>query len=205
MKVKQVIVLHGAGAGHGSDFLQQIASLWQQASVQGEQGGFSYEAHDFPYMKRMQAEGRRLPPDRFDKLLIDVSERLDELEQNSVLLVGKSMGGRVAAALRSHPAVCAAVALGYPFHPIGKPEKLRLEPLESMAAPLLIVQGTRDKFGTREELAAAEWAKALEIQWLEEADHDFNVPKRTGLTQAAMIEKAHQHLLAWLERQSAIA
>jgi predicted alpha/beta-hydrolase family hydrolase len=70
------------------------------------------------------------------------------------------------------------LCLGYPFHPIGKPDQLRTTHLAEMRTPTLIVQGTRDLFGTREEIVNYKLSKAIEIFWLEGGDHDFK-PRKT--------------------------
>ncbi len=78
----------------------------------------------------------------------------------------------------------AAVSLGYPFHPPGKPEKVRKDHWPDIAAPWLIVQGTRDPFGKPEEVAEYGLPTCAELKWLEDGDHDFKPRKASGLSQA---------------------
>ena len=65
---------------------------------------------------------------------------------------GKSMGGRIASMVADRAAVDGVICFGYPFHPPGKPDRLRVEHLETMRTPTLILQGERDPFGRREEV-----------------------------------------------------
>ena len=74
------------------------------------------------------------------------------------------MGGRVASMIADEVHASGRIAgllcLGYPFHPIGKPDQLRTAHLAEMQTPALIVQGTRDLFGTREEVAGYTLSKS---------------------------------------------
>ena len=99
------------------------------------------------------------------------------------------MGGRVASMiadqLHGSGRIIGLLCLGYPFHPIGKPDQLRTAHLHEMRTPTLIVQGTRDLFGTREEVATYGLSKAIEILWMEDGDDDLK-PRRaiSGFTAA---------------------
>ena len=91
------------------------------------------------------------------------------------------------------------LCLGYPFHPIGKPDQLRTAHLADMQTPTLIVQGTRDAFGTREEVATYKLSNSIEILWLEDGDHDLKPRKAvSGFTVA-------DHMLAMAVRVSSWA
>ena len=98
-----------------------------------------------------------------------------------LVIGGKSMGGRVASMvadeLHAAGAVAGLLCLGYPFHPPGRPEQLRTAHLERLATPALICQGTRDPFGTREEVAGYALSARIEILWLEDGDHDLRPRK----------------------------
>ena len=109
---------------------------------------------DFDYRK----EGRRAP-DRPPKLLAAVRAELDAIDDDRVVVGGRSMGGRMcsmvagAADGEPAPAKIAGVALiSYPLHPPGKPANLRVEHLPAIAVPCLFVHGTADPFGTPDEL-----------------------------------------------------
>jgi predicted alpha/beta-hydrolase family hydrolase len=109
---------------------------------------------DFDYRK----EGRRAP-DRPPKLLAAVRSELAAIDDDRVVVGGRSMGGRMcsmvaagADGLPAPPQVAGVVAISYPLHPPGKPENLRVEHLAALRVPCLFVSGTNDPFGTPEEL-----------------------------------------------------
>jgi uncharacterized protein len=90
------------------------------------------------------------------------------------------------------------LCLGYPFHPIGKPDQLRTAHLVEMKTPALIVQGTRDPFGTREEAATYELSEAIEIVWLEDGDHDLRPRKAaSGFTAADHMLTTANRVATW--------
>jgi predicted alpha/beta-hydrolase family hydrolase len=74
------------------------------------------------------------------------------------------------------------VCLGYPFHPPEKPERLRTSHLETIVTPTLIVQGTRDRFGTEEEVASYSFSPSIELVWMGDGDHSFKPRKKSGRT-----------------------
>lgn len=102
-------------------------------------------------------EGVRKPPPRADTLLGEYRDVVAQAAVDGpVFIGGRSMSGRVASMVADelHEAgtVLGLVCLGYPFHPPGKLEQLRTAHLEHLRTPALIVQGTRDEFGTRDEV-----------------------------------------------------
>ena len=155
----QFIFAHGAGAGMDSDFMQEMAKMLSQKQV--NVGLFNFE-----YMQKMTAEGKRRPPERADKLLAYFNKVLEHASKESDLplfIGGKSMGGRMASMIVSDEAYLAydyissvkgVVAFGYPFHPPGKPEKLRTAHFPDLNCPVSVNQGQRDTFGTEEAVSA---------------------------------------------------
>jgi predicted alpha/beta-hydrolase family hydrolase len=107
-----------------------------------------------------------------------------------VAIGGKSMGGRMASMVADELQVRALVCLGYPFHPPGRPQQLRTEHLQSLRTPTLILQGTRDQFGTREEIAEYDLSKAIRVEFLPDGDHSFKPRKSSGVTEMSNIEHA---------------
>ena len=99
-----------------------------------------------------------------------------------LVIGGKSMGGRVASMIAdkmlAEGRIAGLLCLGYPFHPPGRPEQLRTRHLVGLKTPALIVQGTRDQFGTREEVETYELSPAIRILWLEDGDHDLKPRKK---------------------------
>jgi hypothetical protein len=74
------------------------------------------------------------------------------------------------------------VCLGYPFHPPGRPEQLRTAHLETLRTPALIVQGTRDPFGTPAEVAGYRLSPSIRLHWIEDGDHSLAPRKSSGRT-----------------------
>ncbi len=92
------------------------------------------------------------------------------------------MGGRIASLAADDADVAGLVCLGYPFHPTGKPEQLRTEHLKTIKTPTLIVQGERDPFGDRQEVAGYKLSKRVRFHWLRDCDHSFKPRKSSGRT-----------------------
>lgn len=132
---------------------------------------------DFPYRR----EGRKAP-DRAPKLVAAVVEAVGDLigrtgvAPERVVLGGRSMGGRICSmAVAEGLASKGLVLISYPLHPPGKPERLRVEHFPRLNLPCLFISGTRDPFGTPEELTAAVEAipGPVTIEWIEGARHDL--------------------------------
>ena len=182
-----LLLAHGAGAGMDSPFMEQLAEALARRDIRTLR-------FDFPYMARARAEGRRRPPDPAPVLLEHWRAMVATwraAESGPLWLAGKSMGGRMASLLADELGATGLVCLGYPFHPAGKPERLRTEHLATLATPTLIVQGERDALGTRTEVAGYALAPTLEVQWIATADHDLKPLKSSGLSQTqALVETA---------------
>jgi len=150
--------------------------------------GFRVARFEFPYMDDRRQSGTKKPPNRAPVLLATWNAVIDHLGPGNLIIGGKSMGGRIAsmvAAEREQGDVPpkGVVCLGYPFHPPGKPEKLRTEHLHSLATPTLICQGTRDSLGTKAEAETYPLSKSIRFHWLEDGDHGFKPRKKSGLTE----------------------
>ncbi len=182
-----LLLAHGAGAGMDSPFMEQLAEALARRDIRTLR-------FDFPYMARARAEGRRRPPNPAPVLLEHWRAMVATwraAESGPLWLAGKSMGGRMASLLADDLGATGLVCLGYPFHPAGKPERLRTEHLATLATPTLIVQGERDPLGTRAEVAGYALAPTLEVQWIATADHDLKPLKSSGLSQTqALVETA---------------
>ena len=100
------------------------------------------------------------------------------------------MGGRIASMVADEAGVRGLVCLGYPFHPPGKPAQLRTAHLAALATPALFVQGERDAFGTRDDVAQYTLSPSIRIVWMKAGDHSFKPPARSGHTEAGNLEKA---------------
>jgi predicted alpha/beta-hydrolase family hydrolase len=192
-----VVLGHGAGGDRRTPFLVRMA----RAIAASGRGALLY---NFPYTDR----GGRRPdaPDVLEHTTAAVHEAARTAFGATRLVGGgKSMGGRIASQVAARPGagVDALVFLGYPLHPPGKPEQLRDRHLPSVKAPMLFVQGTRDAFARPDLLAGV--LKGLgpraTLHALDEADHSFAVPRRTGRTRPEVEDEVERVLLGWLDDQ----
>jgi len=195
----QLFLAHGAGAGWDHPWLNTMA---QHLSEQG----VWVRRLEFPYAQQMRETGRCRPPQPVAQLQHYFAELLSlQRKENLPCFVGgKSMGGRVAAILaaaEASAAVRGVVAFGYPFHPVRKPESLRLAPLQQSKAPVLVVQGTRDAFGAQDEVLGYALNGNVELVWLEDGDHDFKPRKASGLTQPELMKQAAFAAVSFMRSQ----
>ena len=105
-----------------------------------------------------------------------------------VAVGGKSMGGRIASMIADEVGARALVCFGYPFHPPGQPRQLRTAHLQALRTPALILQGTRDAFGVPDEVAGYGLSPAIRVEWIEDGDHSFKPPARSGRTETDNVE-----------------
>jgi predicted alpha/beta-hydrolase family hydrolase len=189
-----VILAHGAGAPMDSPFMTAIAEGLAA-------DGLRVARFEFPYMAERRQSGRRKPPDR-EPVLIDTWRcAIAALGKPDKLVIGgKSMGGRMASLVADEAGVAGLVCLGYPFHPPGKPDKLRTAHLEKLRTPALIVQGTRDPFGTKDDVAAYILSKKIRLHWVEDGDHDLKPRRASGRTHAEALAEAIAAAMQFIER-----
>jgi predicted alpha/beta-hydrolase family hydrolase len=190
-----LILAHGAGAGQRSPFMTDFAHALSAL-------GLDVVTFNFLY-----TEQRRRAPDRpplleacYRAVIASVRGAADTAEH--LFVGGKSMGGRIAtqvvAADRTAP-VSGLVLLGYPLHPPGKPDQRRDAHLPRVDRPMLFVQGSRDAFGTPEELAPV--VKALDratLQVVDGGDHSFKQPRKDPATQAAVYQQIQRTIVEWI-------
>lgn len=168
------VFAHGAGAGQNSPFMQIMAEGLCKR-------GINVVRFNFAYMQLAEELGKRRPPDRADKLLVHFQSVLSDVDSSLPLFIGgKSMGGRMASMLLQESTALGCICMGYPFHPPGKPEKLRTAHLETINKPVLILQGARDSFGTREEIGAYHLSEQVQLTYLADGDHSFKPRKASG-------------------------
>jgi len=163
-------------------------------------GGFEVIRFEFEYMARRREDGARRGPDRAPKLIARFEEALSLVgPADEVVVGGKSMGGRIASMLADEAGVAGLLCLGYPFHPPGKPERLRTMHLQSLRTPTLIVQGTRDPFGTREEVTGYALSNSIALSWMEDGDHSFKPRKKSGRSLEQNLDEAASAALGFLK------
>ena len=193
-----LILGHGAGAGQSHPFMRLFAAGLAER-------GFDTITFDFIYM-----EQRRGAPDPKAKLeacyraVIEAATRNKKLKGNRLTIGGKSMGGRIASQVAAEPdsaqEISALVFLGYPLHPPGRPDKLRDAHLPQIKAPMLFIQGSRDGFGSPDELRATIKKHHLNatLHVIEGGDHSLKVPKSLGIPQEQIYEMTMDEIAGWL-------
>jgi uncharacterized protein len=173
---RTIVLAHGAGAPMDSPFLDHFA---RGLAVRG----LRVVRFEFPYMQARRS-GRRLPPDRPPVLSACWREVVTTLGGARQLVIGgKSLGGRIASLVADEVSAGGLVCLGYPFHPPGKPQVLRVEHLRTLRTPTLIVQGTRDPLGSQEEVADYSLSPAIRVHWIADGDHSLKPRARSGRTE----------------------
>ncbi len=183
------VLAHGAGAPMDSDFMNQITVLLVERNI-------TVVRFEFPYMLERRETGKKRPPNAQLQLLEcwrDVFQQVSNYKalRAPIFMGGKSMGGRMATLLAEELQPAGVIALGYPFHPAGKPEKLRTEHLGGKGkVPHLIVQGTRDPLGNQEEVESYPLGNHIQMYWLDDGDHDLKPRKKSGFSHVQHLESA---------------
>jgi predicted alpha/beta-hydrolase family hydrolase len=180
---KTVVLAHGAGAPMNTPFMNFFAT--ELAARHHRVVRF-----EFPYMESHRKTGKRMPPDREPVLRATWLKVVEKLGTKGLVIGGKSMGGRIASLIADEVRAGGLVCLGYPFHPVGKPDRLRVEHLGTIKTPTLILQGGRDPFGNREEVAGYRLSKSVRVRWIEDGDHSFKPRKASGRTEQQNWEAA---------------
>ena len=176
---------HGAGAPLDSNFMQAVTHGLASK-------GIRVIRFNFPYMQQRVDNGTRRPPERAPKLIAQFKSVIESINQPMVI-GGKSMGGRMASLVASetdevNQHIKAIACLGYPFHPAAKPDQLRTEHLPLIKQPLLIIQGDRDKLGSRQEVASYQLPPSIQWHWLVDGDHDFKPRVKSGFNHQQHID-----------------
>ena len=189
-----VIYAPGAGSNINDGFGKFLASRLSAV-------GMATVRFQFPYM-----EARKRRPDSPRLLESTWNEVIETVrpEASKIVVGGRSMGGRIASQVVSQGTAANALALfAYPLRPPGNPERVRNGHFPDISIPTLFCSGTRDSFGTPQELeaAAADVPKAT-VRLLEGADHGFSVLKSTGKTREDVWAEAVDVMLGWLREIS---
>jgi hypothetical protein len=197
--VATLILAHGAGAAMDSHFMQNMASRLAERDIR-------VLRFEFPYMAARRTDGVRRPPNR-QELLLDCWRQAFQLAGSRypgfLAIGGKSMGGRMASMLADELAADALICLGYPFHATGKPDKPRVAHLAGLRTPTLIVQGERDPMGNRQTVEGYQLSDAIQLRWLQAADHDLKPLKRSGFVQEQHLDTAADAVAAFLRSAAA--
>jgi uncharacterized protein len=193
-----LILGHGAGAPQTSHFMVEFADALAAR-------GIDIVTFNFLYTE----QGRRLPDptgrlEECYRAVINGVFGLPDFGRNRLAIGGKSMGGRIASQVAAAGAgpVAGLVFLGYPLHPPGRPDRLRAEHLSRIKAPMLFVQGSRDAFGTPEELRPIvdRLAARADLHVVEGGNHSFKVPRKSGVGQHEVHRQIQDFIASWLGR-----
>jgi predicted alpha/beta-hydrolase family hydrolase len=191
-----VALAHGAGAPMDSPFMNEIA--------QGiAAGGFRVARFEFPYMHARREGGKSGPPDREAVLREVWLDAIRELGPERLVVGGKSLGGRIASLVADEAGVRGLLCLGYPFHPPGKPDRLRTAHLRDLATPALILQGTRDPFGSPDEVGGYRLGRSIRVVWVPDGDHSFKPRAKSGRTEGENREFAAAQARRFLAERAA--
>jgi uncharacterized protein len=189
------VLAHGAGAGMQHAFLSALAKELGQR-------GIATLRYNFPYLERGEKR-----PDRPETAHATVRAAVAEaarLVSLPIIAGGKSFGGRMtsqAQALAPLPQVKGLAFIGFPLHPAGRRSQERARHLFDVKLPMLFLQGTRDALADLTELhpVVATLGERATLQLLEEADHSFHVPKRTGRMDDQVIAELADALTQWIQ------
>ncbi|WP_323766486.1 alpha/beta fold hydrolase [Marinovum sp.] len=196
-----VLLAHGAGAAMDTPWMTKVAEALAD-------GGLRVARFEFSYMAARRTGGAKRPPAKAETYVPEYLAAIDALSRDGPLFIGgKSMGGRVASLaaqeLFDAGRIKGLICLGFPFHPPNKPEKTRCAHLAAITCPTLICQGTRDQFGTREEVEAYPLSSAVEMFWLEDGDHDLKPRKRlTGQSLDDHLGSVAARICCWSAAQA---
>jgi len=179
-------LLVGHGAGGGVDAIDLVALAGQLPRE-----GISVVRLEQPW----RVAGKRIAPAPavLDACLIAVADKLRT--RTPLVLGGRSAGARSACRTSKHLGAAGVLALSFPLHPPGKPEKSRVDELEAVDVPVLVVQGENDPFGRPEEFPAS-----TELAVVPGGDHSLKVPKRGPISQDDALGLVVEATLEWIVR-----
>lgn len=193
-----LILAHGAGAGMDSPFMQSMAEglcAQQILTIRFE----------FPYMQQQRETGQKRPPNPQKQLLETWRSTFATVQVQypdlPILIGGKSMGGRMATLIADELDCAGVIGLGYPFHPPGKLDKLRLQHLADIQTPTLILQGTRDSFARADAIRTFTYSTNVQLIWLTDGDHSFKPLKSSPYSETELLQQAIQHSTQFIRQQ----
>jgi predicted alpha/beta-hydrolase family hydrolase len=192
-----IILGHGAGADQMSGFMRMVAEGFAARGL---------DAMTFNFLYKEQGRGVPDPKAKLEacyRAVINVARTKKKLKDNKLVIGGKSMGGRIASqvAAEDSDGIAGLVYLGYPLHPPGRLDKLRDQHLPNIEAPMLFVQGSRDAFGSEDEIRAIIKKHRLRatLYAIEGGDHSFKVPKSLA-QQPQVYETLMDRVSEWINR-----
>ena len=183
--IATLLLTHGAGGGIEAADLQAIAAELPRQGV-------TVELLEMPW----RVAGKKLAPRPavLDECLLAAAGALRP--RTPRVVGGRSAGARAAARCARALHADGYLALAFPLHPPGRPEKSRLEELEGAGVPTLVIQGERDPFGRPEEFPSD-----VDLTVVPLADHSFHVPRKAELTQDEALGIIVEATLEWVVRE----
>lgn len=183
--IATLLLNHGAGNGIEARDLEALAHHLPR-------NGISVVRFEQPW----RVAGRKVatPPASLDAALVAAYDRLRI--RTPLVLGGRSAGARSAARCAKDLGAVGCLALSFPLHPPGRPDKSRLPELTGARVPTLVIQGANDPMGRPEEFPSQ-----LDLCVVPEADHGFKVPKRASITQEEAMEIIVESTLEWIVRE----
>lgn len=183
--VATLLLSHGAGAGIDTRDLVALADDLPR-------NGVTVVLLEQPW----KVAGRKVAtsPATLDVGLVAAANRLKT--RTPLVVGGRSAGARSAARCAKELGASGCLALAFPLHPPGKPEKSRLDELRGAGVPTLVIQGERDAFGRPEEFPGD-----LDLAVVPAADHGFKVPARADVSEADAMGIIVESTLEWILRE----
>lgn len=182
-----LVLTHGAGGGIGAPDLVRLARTLPQQDV-------SVTLVEMPW--RVQGKKLAPRPELIDQAYVAV---LDSLRMRSPLIVGgRSAGARSACRIAHGAGAKGVLALSFPLHPPGRPDKSRLPELLGARVPALVVQGEKDPFG-----GPGEFPEGVDLAVVPAADHSFRVARTAQISQSEALGIVLEATLEWIVREIA--
>lgn len=190
------VLAHGAGAGMAHPFMTAVADELAELGV-------ATLRYQFPYMERgsRRPDSPKLARPTVRAAVTETARLVPELP---LFAGGKSYGGRMTSQAQAEsplPGVRGLAFLGFPLHPSGKPSIERAEHLRDVKIPMLFLQGARDKLADLTLLRPLleRLGEDATLTVIDDADHSFHVPARTGRKDAD-VRRGMLHVLAgWID------
>jgi uncharacterized protein len=191
------VFAHGAGAGMTHAFMEGVATGL------GARGIASLR-FQFPYMEK---GSKRPDPPAVAQAAVRaaVAEAARQCPDLPLIAGGKSFGARMTSQAQAKAPLAGVLGLaflGFPLHPAGQPSRDRAEHLAEVRIPMLFIQGTRDKLATLDllEPVVASLREMATPHLVQDADHSFHVPARSGRNDRAVLEEILDALAAWMAK-----
>jgi len=178
-----LLLAHGSGAPMDTPVMNEVTKMIVSHNL-------SVARFEFSFMAARRTTGKKRPPPKAEKLIDEYLAALKEvkkvLDPPFIFIGGKSLGARVASMMAQQcfeaGQISGLICLGYPFHPPGKPDRLRTAHFASYNCPSLVCQGENDPFGKRLEIEQYDLPASMAFHWAPFGNHDLTPPKRSGLT-----------------------